>query len=786
MATEIYDELVRRISSVLLHMEACRDEIYVQEEGIDAFCGICTCKNLTYPCMESLMSWVGKIIQAMQRHPDQQRLQRTACRALALQMTDSRVHKVHDTSKESLARTVIAAMLRYPSDIQIQANGIQVLESIDLAIRKDDVEDKVAAQAAISPNICMITIKEALALFPTLLKFASLQDEHFRLCIERSCLLVAGGLVRMGDCDSCRIFSDAMIEAGVLEVALQHSKPPCNHRSPVDMLRSIVDVDRTKASIVLKKGVVKKFTQPECFNVPDFTMSVTSLLQALSVDSDFDRVLAEEANIEPALSYLRGEVPTHEPPNPMLQNESPGAMGTTNADDHARINACHFLVFFAGPRELAEKLLDRGILDAFAAAPGHYVYALLNLCAQKSLVPRIAKEIDLEAVLAPFVSRRFLVEWVASEKGRSYKYIHDECETALRALCKLCVDEDSCTTIIQKGGLECVWNVLRFMLAISPDNLSSSSDQRFAKVCVQACVVLCTMLQFPQNVAKIIRGQGAQAAKGEGVHTIISCMRRYPDSQCLQLAACECLFSMMLNGDTIEAAAEIRAHKGEEALLASINQSAACHTIRLRGCSVLVLCAEASEGFDPVLEEAIKLLVGGMATFSSQIDYQQGACTILADLIKTRPSLAEASFHAAGGVHALFRARRLGDGNLTVLVNAMLETMRQGEGDVLLAEIQRCEQSEREEELSVQALGADADDAAATATATGDRDKDKDRRNACCAVCGKQAHDVGMKKLRKCGMCTLAPRYCGAECQKLAWPAHKKDCKANPVPQSQE
>jgi hypothetical protein len=48
-----------------------------------------------------------------------------------------------------------------------------------------------------------------------------------------------------------------------------------------------------------------------------------------------------------------------------------------------------------------------------------------------------------------------------------------------------------------------------------------------------------------------------------------------------------------------------------------------------------------------------------------------------------------------------------------------------------------------------------------------------------CATCSKTAADVGMKRLFKCSGCTVAPRYCTAECQKANWAAHKAECKVN-------
>jgi hypothetical protein len=47
-----------------------------------------------------------------------------------------------------------------------------------------------------------------------------------------------------------------------------------------------------------------------------------------------------------------------------------------------------------------------------------------------------------------------------------------------------------------------------------------------------------------------------------------------------------------------------------------------------------------------------------------------------------------------------------------------------------------------------------------------------------CQACGKTAAELG-KNMLKCSACTLAPFYCGSECQKAAWPAHKAECKAN-------
>jgi hypothetical protein len=48
-----------------------------------------------------------------------------------------------------------------------------------------------------------------------------------------------------------------------------------------------------------------------------------------------------------------------------------------------------------------------------------------------------------------------------------------------------------------------------------------------------------------------------------------------------------------------------------------------------------------------------------------------------------------------------------------------------------------------------------------------------------CAACGKTPDDLGVGKLHRCSACTLAPRYCSAECQRACWSQHKAECKAN-------
>jgi hypothetical protein len=48
-----------------------------------------------------------------------------------------------------------------------------------------------------------------------------------------------------------------------------------------------------------------------------------------------------------------------------------------------------------------------------------------------------------------------------------------------------------------------------------------------------------------------------------------------------------------------------------------------------------------------------------------------------------------------------------------------------------------------------------------------------------CVACGKTSSDVGGGKLAKCAACTVAPRYCSSECQRMCWRAHKAECQAN-------
>jgi hypothetical protein len=48
-----------------------------------------------------------------------------------------------------------------------------------------------------------------------------------------------------------------------------------------------------------------------------------------------------------------------------------------------------------------------------------------------------------------------------------------------------------------------------------------------------------------------------------------------------------------------------------------------------------------------------------------------------------------------------------------------------------------------------------------------------------CVGCGKTAADMGVQQLLKCSGCSMAPLYCGSQCQKAQWKEHKAECKAN-------
>ena len=57
--------------------------------------------------------------------------------------------------------------------------------------------------------------------------------------------------------------------------------------------------------------------------------------------------------------------------------------------------------------------------------------------------------------------------------------------------------------------------------------------------------------------------------------------------------------------------------------------------------------------------------------------------------------------------------------------------------------------------------------------------REKRRQTEKCVACGKTALDVQRSRLFKCSVCTIAPKYCSAECQAACWPSHKAECKAN-------
>jgi hypothetical protein len=60
--------------------------------------------------------------------------------------------------------------------------------------------------------------------------------------------------------------------------------------------------------------------------------------------------------------------------------------------------------------------------------------------------------------------------------------------------------------------------------------------------------------------------------------------------------------------------------------------------------------------------------------------------------------------------------------------------------------------------------------------------REKEKLAQKCVVCKKTAEEMGLKQLSKCSVCTIAPSYCGKECQKAHWAAHKNECKQNRKP----
>jgi hypothetical protein len=56
----------------------------------------------------------------------------------------------------------------------------------------------------------------------------------------------------------------------------------------------------------------------------------------------------------------------------------------------------------------------------------------------------------------------------------------------------------------------------------------------------------------------------------------------------------------------------------------------------------------------------------------------------------------------------------------------------------------------------------------------------------CCALCGKTKSELAAgEKLRSCSGCGTA-RYCSGECQKTAWPGHKKECSGRLIQTNRE
>ncbi len=246
------------------------------------------------------------------------------------------------------------------------------------------------------------------------------------------------------------------------------------------------------------------------------------------------------------------------------------------------------------------------------------------------------------------------------------------------------------------------------------------------------------------------------------------------------MIACEALHKIVSFPSRDKVVAQFIACKGEQEVLVAINNAPSCCRTRLYGCSTLLQCyLNSPQNAESKLEEAIMSLVGGMATFSNEVWYQMCACRLLRDVTQNQEGIVLAC--KAGGIHALFRARRMASEQVMTEANSALDALRKC-GESVTREIDECEERERCDAKIKKGNAMDSDSGDVVVVDESEKEQAREKRNnVSCVACGKHAHEVGTKKLLKCDACTIAPRYCSIECQKAMWPTHKADCKAHRI-----
>jgi hypothetical protein len=734
----------------------------IQERGIEALYGVSTVSARIMTSNAAFDSFRA-INEAMSAHESVQRLQRKACRALA-----TLCHQVCAMEKNYFRNSniltsnrVMKAVSKYPDDPDILLSSFTILLHTKPSFNQYyPMSDQ--------KHYDMISIDQALALLDALV--ASRRDLKTHLLGLRVMEnLLPPQCDRSYPFNDSRIFAREFLERGGYEVALhvleESRQEPKYVLHLLQKMYQIANTDAELPSLLTKKGVIQAMIRVR------FSRDVYEVC-CRSTGDERKSIVKEHIDTESVLSRFKAEIASIE--TKMSAGKAYGIASWLYLVAHIEGVAPKLLHDIAVKKFIHRHLASCGSLCYYL------VYSHPSLAGQvlDAMIFRIKDMYEISLLLAKHHEQKF----GPGKPGSAPNLVNKaelrilEIDRVLEAFAELCSNAEVCQAIADSNLV--VEEVLSgFDKTLSEIASAPETSTLFKLALIMTCEAT---LQALINLAKRPEYFQAQITRGRGPALMIKCMRIHTHYPAVSVLACETLYEFLNFTNTEEVMAQVRECDGDQVVLLLIISRPGCYESRLHGCGILVHCYLTSpQGRDSMFEEAITSLVGGMVTFSHEAKYQVGACRLLRDVTQNPEGVLLACKAAA--INALFRARRMENDQVVSEANKALDAFRKC-GESVMYEIEECEEREREEAKTKKSEVLDSDSGDVVGEECDDTEHARQKRSSTsCAACGKQAHEVGIKKLHRCDACTIAPRYCSAECQKAMWPTHKVECRAHRV-----
>ncbi len=331
-------------------------------------------------------------------------------------------------------------------------------------------------------------------------------------------------------------------------------------------------------------------------------------------------------------------------------------------------------------------------------------------------------------------------------------------EQAFIALVEFSLYATSDEVTRQKGAIEAVVNGMHAYI-------NDSEIQRLG------CIFVSNFVRRGGNSLAVMRDKG-------GIDAVVNAMNAHRNDSRVQESACLALARLAVNDDNL---AVIRNKGGIDAILSGMNAHRTVSEVQEQSCWALFGLSRDAENKATIRDK------GGIDAIRNAMDAHRHTFRIYM----------QEKNHAALMELAAPAGKRIDTGQ-TACMDALAGAIDVQQTPPAQHPLQNKDRQTAPDLTDHSSKHAHATQrtstpdvcAAAVTLHTGGKELDKkkgkaDRKdrnrvgNSTCTGCGKTAAEAGLKRLLACSACTIAPEYCGLECQLACWGTHRAECREN-------